>query len=227
MDKEILIKDDFNISCEIMPGVIITLRRIADCSKFKQFKLISIGNSAYFYFGLQISKDHLKLPKLYAALYYLTGESDVRHDDYKGSYSFMFELEVQKNNKTSKYCYHIYHYRSYIEFTLYHIVAQDDVRNPQHVHQPDDELFSDEEICTLSESFCNYAIRQIEEDKYIPQPFVKFSDSNLLIFGYSKGEYFFKDHEDQEKYIAEKCLLQQEILPVYGLEDDVVEGVSK
>ena len=40
----------------------------------------------------------------------------------------------------------------------------------------------------------------MEEKQYVPQQFVKFSDSNLLLFGYSQNEYFSQDYEDQECY---------------------------
>ncbi len=68
------------------------------------------------------------LPKLYAALTFVTGEGDSCYDHYKGSYSFMFELEIQKNHISSKYVYHIYHYRSYIEFSVNQIVPGTDPR---------------------------------------------------------------------------------------------------
>ena len=194
------------------PDCTITIKRIANTNKFKDFKLIPIGNEAYWYFGFQINRDPLKLPKLYAALVYLTGESDNRYDNYKGSFSFMFEIDVQNKDKNSQYYYHLYHYRSYIQFSLYHIVSQDDPRDPVIINKPDEELFPDKEITSFSVSFCNDVIKHMEEDKYTPQPFVKFSDSNLLSFGYSQGEYFVKNYEDEDKYLEEKKLLQKEIL---------------
>lgn len=211
MEKEIEIKD-FSASFKFSDDSTITISRIANISKFEGFKFIPIGNEAYFYFGRQIEKDPLKLPKLYAALVYLTGESDDEYDDYKGSFSFMFELDVQNKDKNSQYYYHLHHYRSYIEFSLYHIVLEDDPRNPEYINKPDEELFSDKQITSFSVSFCNQVIKQMEEDKYSPPPFVKFSDSNLLAFGYSQGEYFFKSYQDQEEYLEQKKLLQQEIL---------------
>jgi hypothetical protein len=179
----------------------VNIKRIfVDENTYKLFKLIPIENSSYFYFGKKIISDPLILPKLYAALTALTGPSDDRYDDYKGSYSFTFELEVQKNNNISRYCYHIYHYRSYIEFNTYHIVPKSDDRNPNYVTQPNDELFSDKEICGFSNFFYYYALKHAEEIGYAPEPFVKFSDSNLLLFGYVQNEYFYEDYEDQDSY---------------------------
>ncbi len=190
-------------------GLIITISRILpNESNFKNFKLIPIQNSAFFYFGNKISNDTLILPKLYAAFVALTGPGDNCYDDYKGSYSFRFELTVTKNNNISKYCYHIYHYRSYIEFSVYHIVPNSDERNPSHYYQPNDNLFSDQDICSFSSHFCNYALKYIEDTNYKPQPFVKYSDSNLLLFGYLKDEFFFKEYEKQDKYIKQREMLK-------------------
>jgi len=198
---------------KIRPNLIIGIKRVLGDIKVKPFKLIPIENSAYFYFASKrINRDPLNLPKLYVALTYSYGESDNRYDNYKGSYSFMFQLEVWKNNRLSKYYYHLYHYRSYIEFSLYHIVPESDSQEPQHIHKPDDELFSDDDICAFSFAFCDHILKRVEDIKYIPESFIKYSDSNLMLFGYLKNEYFVKDYDDQDEYEKEKCLLQEEIL---------------
>ena len=181
----------------------VNIKRILGKKTFKPFKLIPIQNDAYFDFGEKIINDPLILPKLYSALTNLTGPSDDWYDDYKGSFSFTFELEVLKNGNTSKYCYHIYHYRSYIEFAVYHIVPENDSRNPEHYAQPNDELFSDKDICVFSNFLYYYALKCMEKNGYTPQTFVKFSDSNLLLFGYEQNEYFYKSYEDQESYQLE------------------------
>lgn len=207
---EIKIKD-FHASCEMKSGLVIELRRIADAKELKRFKLIPIGNDAYFHFGRLITEDPLRLPKLYSALTHLTGESDNWYDEYKGSFSFRFELNVTKNGKESRYMYQIFHYRTYVEFSLYQVVSQDDPRNSKYISKPDDELFSDDDICITSLSLCSFWIKNIEEKQYIPQPFVKFADSNLLLFGYHNGEYFLKSYDKSEDYKENKKLLQEEI----------------
>ncbi|OZG31879.1 hypothetical protein [Rickettsia endosymbiont of Culicoides newsteadi] len=200
-------KKTFNFTSEF----IIDIERVTDINYFKSFKLIAIQNSASFYFD---DNDPLVLPKFYAGLSYLTGPGDDRYDDYKGSYSFMFKLQVQKNSKISKYCYHIYHYRSYIEFAVYQLTSQGDPRASNHYHQPNDELFSDKDICSFSNLFYNYVQECMESAKYSPQPFVKYSDSNLLLFGYSRNKYFFKDYENQDIYEKKKELLKKELAKI-------------
>lgn len=196
--------DFFKKTLEIEEGLIVYIERLFDFGKndLKKYKFLPIQNSAYFY--LDKIKEPLILPKLYAALEYLTGKGDNRYDDYKGSYSFTFKIKVQKNQMISEYIYHIYHYRSYIEFSVFQLVSKTDLRKETYMHQPDDGLFSDMDICNFSIYFCNYALGYMEGAQYIPQPFTKYSDSNLLSFGYSGSEYFLNDYEDEEEYTASK-----------------------
>ena len=90
---------EFKKTFEIEPSLMITIKRVLNNeNNFQSFKLIPIQNSAFFHFGTKITSNPLILPKLYSALTCLTGASDNRYDDYKGSYSFTFELMVDKNN---------------------------------------------------------------------------------------------------------------------------------
>lgn len=203
-ETEIKIKE-FHIKYEITLGVWVRLQRIEDARVFKGFKLIPISNSAFFDYSAHLSKNPLKLPKLHAALTYLTGDSDDCYDEYKGSFSFMFELNVEKSSITSKYLLHIYHYRSYIEFLLYQAVPKDDPRDPEHLCSTDEKLFSEKEISTTCLGFCNGMIREMEAENYVPDSFVKSSNSNLTLFGYLNGEYFYKNFGEEEEYRTKKA----------------------
>lgn len=83
-------------------------------------------------------------------------------------------------------------------------MSQDDPRDASILHEPDDTLFSDKNICHFSVYFSSYALKQLEDPEYTPKPFVKYSDSNLLLFGYLENQYFFKQYEDQAEYLNEK-----------------------
>lgn len=196
---------DYHETFSLNSSLIVNVKRIFINERtFENYKLIPVQNSAYSYFGAKIIKEPLILPKLYAALTFHTGQSDLFHDDFKGSYSFSFELEVQKNNKSSKYYYIIYHYRSYVEFSIYQIVSKTDPRDDSIMHKPDDELFSNRDMSGFSGFFCSHLIELMEDAKYTPTPFVKYSDSNCLLFGYFENEYFFKACENRDQYEREK-----------------------
>jgi hypothetical protein len=209
----------FNETLSIRADLRVNVKRVfLDQCDFTAYKLIAIQNSAFDSVGRCIRSDYLMLPKLYAALTYLSGPGDNYYDDYKGSYSFAFELEVNKNSNISNYLYIMYHYRSFIDFSIMQILPKTDSKidpiDASIMHKPNDELFSNMDICQFSVHFFGYAIGYIKGLKYEPEPFVKYLDSNFLIFGYCENEYFFKSYEDQEQYIKEKSKLQtvEEIL---------------
>lgn len=185
-------------------GQTIDIKRIDTANVSEGYKWIPIENDAYFLIFKYFSDDPCFLPKLYTALTYLTGPGDDFYDDYKGSYSFRFELNVKKNGLLNTYLYHIYHKRSYVEFSLYQRVPKTDPRDPEVMAQPNDEVFSDRDICSFSYFLCKYALKSMEEVKYKPKPFVKWADSNLLLFGFADGEFFSNSYKDYEQYQKEK-----------------------
>jgi hypothetical protein len=195
---------EFNKTFTLESNLLINIKR---CRRdvFHDYKLIPLKNSAFSYFSRVISrKEPLILPKLYAALTCLTGPDDEEFDDSKGSYSFTFELEVQKNENLSRYFLNIMHYRSFIDFLIYQIVPKENQKDSDILHQPNSELFSESEINFFCPYFCNYALGYLIGFGYIPKPFVKCSDSNLLLFGYFQDEYFIESYEKEEQYHADK-----------------------
>jgi hypothetical protein len=153
--------------------------------------------------------DEFNLPQIYAGLTYLTGHGDDRYDDYKGSFSFTFKLNVKKPNYETEYIYHVMHYRSYVEFFVQEVALKDDPRDEQIMHAPDDERFSDKDIRIFSACFLKLAV--IYAEKETIEPFVKSSDSNFILFGYLDNKYFYKTYEEQDEYIQAKLLLEKQI----------------
>jgi hypothetical protein len=120
-------------------------------------------------------------------------------------------LKVKKNNIDSKYIYFITHYRSYIDFSIYEIVFKEDPRDPFALASANDASFSNEDISKFNIFFCSYALECMKGFAYIPEPFIKHSDSNFLIFGFLDNKYFIRQYEDQADYIEEKELLKDKI----------------
>ncbi len=198
----------FKKTFKINPQLTVTATRIsyaAEVADIKTEKLIPIQNSAFY---LTQIDDKFFLPRFYAAMTYLTGEHDDFYDSYKGSYSFTFYLKVQKYGKISTYCYLPSHIRDYVEYPLYQIVPITDPRDPQYYCKPNDELFSDEEICDFTRRLYNYAFAHMRDTKHIPKSFVKGSDSNLLLFGYDGQEFFMNSYDNCDEYNQEKERLE-------------------
>ena len=197
----------FEKTFDMKENLTISIKRILmNEGVFENCNFLKLQNSAYYVAGDYLDKEPHILPKLYAALRCLTGPGDFRYDNYKGSYNFTFELEVKKNRAISQYLYRIYHYRSYIEFSVEQAVHKTDPRNVYTLHEPDDTLFSDEDIGLFSTYFCGYALGFMKDVKYTPKPFVKYSDSDFLIFGFYNNEYFTLSYDDQCKHKNEKVL---------------------
>jgi hypothetical protein len=72
------------------------------------------------------------------------------------------------------------------------------------MHKADSELFSESDIDFFCQYFCNYALGYLEGYGHIPEPFIKSSDSNLLLFGYFQNEYFLYSYDDPEEYYNDK-----------------------
>jgi len=203
----------------------VKVLRINGISEFslQAFKWINIQHSASSYFSIKISRDPSIIAKFYAGLTCITGPSDELYDPWKGSYSFMFGIEVKKNDKVSKYCFHIYHCRSFIEFSVVQPVLKSDKRECGSYDKPNDTLFSNEDICDLVEGFYLYIMKRIEDTGYVPPIFVKNADSNLLLFGYLENEYFFETYEDVNEYDLRKKILYQQ---VYDTKKDFFSDIN-
>jgi hypothetical protein len=195
------------------PNLTVHITRCSKRNVYKSYKLIPINHSAFFYFRM---RDPLTLPKLYVALTLLTGPQGDRYDDHKGSYSFAFELKVQKGENLSLYFLNIVHYRSYIDFILHQIVPKTSKKDPFVLHSPDSELFSEEDIHFFCSYFCNYALGYLIGYKHTPDPFVKSSDSNLILFGYFQDDYFCYSYDDRDEYYKDKEHYSQSILESNG-----------
>lgn len=203
-------KTAFKKTFEVIPGYLtVQAERIWGWDVFEDHKLIPIGHVANSYMGWRIWDDPLFLPKFYAAFLCMTGPSDTSYDPLRGAYNFRFKLEVQKNKLRSAYYYHIYHDCSYSEFSVFHVVPENDPREENHFVMPNDALFSNHDICRFTLYFCNYALGYMQGYGYVPEPFVKHSDYHLLLFGYSKGSYFSKHHEDPDQYEKVKIRLKK------------------
>jgi hypothetical protein len=208
---------NFSKTFTFEPNLIVNIKRCLRKKVFNKYKFIPLKNSVFFNYGIDIHREPLLLPKLYAALTCLTGPGTNEFDDYKGSYSFTFRLNVQKNKNTSDYFLNILHYRSYIDFHIYQMVPKTSQVDTFMLHTADCELFSESDIHFFCQFFCNYALGYLEGYRYIPKPFVKSSNSNLLLFGYFQDEYFFFSYDDQDEYYKAKQLYSESTSSQYGV----------
>lgn len=79
-----------------------------------------------FYYG-RAPEDTLNLAQYYTGMRCLFGKPSNLYDDWKGSFSFVFQVDVFRNKNVYTYLLNILHLRSYIEFSFRKIV--DDPEN--------------------------------------------------------------------------------------------------
>jgi hypothetical protein len=202
-----MLTKNFKRTFEFTTDLIITAERMV-YNDLRDCKLIPISNSAFAVVS-SVLNDDFNLQHIYVGLTQLTGHGDDMYDDYKGSFSFAFKLNVKKPNYETEYFYHVMHYRSYIEFFVHEIAPKDDLRDENIMHQASAQRFSDQDIRMFSYCFLKLAVMSI--DVNVIEPFVKFTDSNLILFGYLDNKYFYKQFDNYEEYHNTKLVLEQQL----------------
>jgi hypothetical protein len=162
-----------------------------------------------FYHFLEQRGDYLNFAKIYTTLKSLCGESGKGYDDWKGSFSFPFLVEVKKGEKEFRYLLNIFNYRDSLYFGIRKPLQPDDRFDRQLIHQPFEDEFSREEINNFIISFYAYLVSSFRAiapsyDEF----FFNRVDSNGILFGYKDGQ-FFQDHYDSpEEYKKAVTMLE-------------------
>ena len=201
----------FERTCRAKNGDRINITRLVDSQSLWGKKLLPLSNDADFVLYSESQNDPLYLAKLYAALSQLTGESDNEYDEFKGSFSFRFLLDSHKGDTVGHYLLWIFQYRSFLRISLYEIVSKNDKREANVVIKPS-EQFSENEIKGFIFYFTNSLLKEAESELFVPHPFVKAADSNLLLCGYTKEEgYFVKEFNNEHEYKSQKEFFSKQV----------------
>jgi len=155
-----------------------------------------------FYHSLERRGDYLNFAKIYATLKSLCGESGKGYDDWKGSFSFPFLVEVIKGGKEFRYLLNIFNYRDSLYFNFRKPLPPNDQRfDRQVIHQPLAEEFSREEINSFIISFYAYLVSTFKAmAPGYNEFFFKRVDSNGILFGYEDEKFFEEHYKAPEEY---------------------------
>jgi hypothetical protein len=155
-----------------------------------------------FYRFLEQRGDYLNFAQIYVALKQFSGESGACYDDWKGSFSFPFLLELKRGEKEFTYLLNIYNYRDSLYFGIRKPVKPDDSRyDRQIIHQPFEDEFSRKEINNFIIYFYSYLIGFFKAIRTTyDEFFYKRVDSNGILFGYKDGEFFEEQYKSPEEY---------------------------
>ena len=146
----------------------------------------------------------LDLAQLYLALRKLTGESGRWFDDYKGSFSFPFGLDVLRKSAEYPYLLEVRNNRTMQEFMVRKVVAPDDPRLAEHIiHDAFAGEFSRHEIIQTIACLYRFLLAFWETMKDDPhEPFLRAVTSNLVLFGFCDGDTFEKQYVSDTRFHA-------------------------
>lgn len=207
----------------------IDVRRLKEpCFEIpKGMKSLSISNNPDFPLYARYIRDKEFLPKLYTALNYLTGPSDNNFDNYTGSFSFQFMLDVEKKLNQSQYLFWMMQFGSFMRIKLYQIVPDSDPRREEVLTKATESLFSEDDIIAFTFAFVDDLLKRLEREKHTPEPFVLRSHSECLIYGYLDNKYFATEFTDCDAYETELKALEARLTKDNPTVDTEVSKESK
>jgi len=146
----------------------------------------------------------LNLAEIYAAFEASFGESGLYFDDYKGAFSFPFEVAVFRGEAVYLYLLNVANWRSTIEFLFRKVISPDSRDFDRMViHPPFSDEFSADDINTVVAYLYGFVQGVVDTFRRHPiEEFVKKVDSNLILFGFREGAFFEEQYDDREELTA-------------------------
>lgn len=179
----------------------ISLYRLSDSNYIQRANFskcltnYDVGLSPFFLW-LQ-EKNSLSLPQFFLVLSFLFGESG-GYDDYKGSFSFNFHLEIQRQYQRYSFYLRVRDWRGSIEYELRrhfdHLsgVGRESAPVLNHIE------FTEAEFMRFMSYFVGFLEGRWQEMTEVDKKtFVHAVQSNFLIYGYDGSQCF------EEKYCSE------------------------
>lgn len=141
------------------------------------------------------------LAKMYITLKSCFGESSHFYDDWKASFSFPFLIAFTEDGDNFEYLMNVFNWRSSIEFSFFKLVKENNDDYAGNAYCDPFEEFSRSEINFFIDSFVEYLTRCFEvlKNRY-DEFFFQVVESNRIVFGYSSGEYFSREYDDEEEF---------------------------
>jgi hypothetical protein len=162
------------------------------------------GPDLQFYLAMRALQNQLNLAEAYLVLKDWTGESGRLFDDWKGSFTFPFALDVIKSDQSFPYMLEVCDCRGSLEFRIWKVVAADDDRIREGlIRPPFSGEFPREEIDKFIPHFFSYLVDCWEAIRSCPhKPFVRKVDSSDVLYGYVNGATLAEQYCSSEAYEA-------------------------
>lgn len=196
-------------------GAYCVLNRITDSIYLERAKYSCPITPQYVFRGSfgDTPEDELNFAQYYTGMRLLFGKPGNRYDDWKGSFSFSFQVDVVRNGHSYAYLLNILNLRSTIEFHFRKILDDSESQGSlQAYRDPLQHEFSDLEMLAVQYFMHGYLkgyLEVIQKNGILDCPdFVLVTESNLIISGYINGQFFEHAFEDLEDFEAERDLYQ-------------------
>ncbi len=199
-------------------GLRCQLVRLAD-SEFLDLRQRSIaiqsdtGFELRLFLSLRETRQDLNFAQVYLALKSLSGESSRYFDEWKGSFSFPFSLDILKDGCVLSYLLEVRTKRDSLYFDVRKVVAVDDARLPKHlIHPPFADEFSREKMNQFTVYLYGFLIGLWKSLGRQPlEPFVRKVPSDLILFGCCNGETFEEQYDSEAAYTAALHRYEQQV----------------
>jgi len=207
--------------CEFSPISAKTYYRLSK-------KSIPIKENYMFFFMLMRSLKKypdFAHPQLLAALQTLFGKSSTMYDDYKCSFGYLFEIEIEKNGIKSKYLLNFTDIKGNFTFLFrkYLSTKEDFEKYPRLdvIYDPVDDEFSKSDMEYFMGWFFFYLVGFMESyEKQYTQEFVRTLEYSYAIYGFLDNEFFIHVYEDSDEYHNKIREFEQKGIPINENEDN-------
>jgi len=148
-----------------------------------------------------VDETPLNLAEYYALMRIRFGESGFFYDDWKGIFSFPFEVEVFKNDRCHQYILNVVNWRSTVEPRFCKVFAGEEKFDPHVYRQPINDELSQNEMQFVDGYLYGILLASRKHHKFYEIPdFIRKIEMQSVILGYHEGQYFEQRYEDNDKF---------------------------
>ena len=143
----------------------------------------------------------LNLAEYYAFMRIRFGESGLLYDDWKGIFSFPFEVEVFKDDLCHQYILNVINWRSTVELRFSKVFTDEAKFDPRVYRQPINDEFSEEEMKFVDGYLYGSLLSARKHHGFYEIPnFIRKIEMQSVILGYHEGRFFEHRYEDNDKF---------------------------
>lgn len=152
----------------------------------------------------QAGRRRLNLAEIYATFMTRFGDTSKCFDDWKSAFCFPFELEICRNDAVYYYILEVTNWRSTFEFRFRKVLPTDESAfDRMAYHASFENELSTGEMNGLMAYLYGFSMGYLETVSCgTIEEFIRQVPSNLILFGFHRGEFFEHYHNDADELSA-------------------------